>query len=313
MIPVEPQSLYAPVRHIVSAGGKRVRPILTALSSRIAQGTAGSETTSDPLSWLHSAVAIELLHTFTLVHDDIMDNAATRRNLPTAHVEFGMSSAILAGDVLIPLAIDALCRTRSSFLPQMVEEFAMGFRLVCDGQALDKEYETRDDISVQEYLHMIDLKTSKIIELAAVLGAYAGGGEHVESLRRFAHHAGLAFQINDDLLDLTAHEAAFGKLIGGDILEGKRTYLFVSAMSQYDTLASEDRELMDMIGRREASVTDILRARDLFERIGVLAAATAEAQNQTHLAQDTLLGSIPESSARNELWAFSESLLRRSS
>jgi geranylgeranyl diphosphate synthase, type II len=301
LVPCEPESLYIPVRKILGAGGKRVRPILSAFA-------AGINSTDD--SWLPAAAAVELLHTFTLVHDDIMDNAATRRGLPAVHVQFGTNAAILSGDVLIALAQESLSKMDSLFAARMIAEFAIGFRMVCEGQALDKEYETRENISIAEYLAMIDLKTAKVLELAAVLGALAGSEVYLEEIRSFAHHLGLAFQIGDDLLDLTATHAELGKTIGGDILEGKRTFLFVTAMEIYDQLAETDQALLDRIRNRAAKPDDVETARQLFDRIGVLSSAKRAKKDQTVQAKNAL-GAIPGGVARDRLDAFSDFLLER--
>jgi geranylgeranyl diphosphate synthase type II len=307
LVPLEPKSLYDPVRAILSAGGKRVRPMLTYFAA--AAASHGKPSAMD--HWVHAGVAVELLHTFTLVHDDIMDNASSRRGKPTVHVEYGSSAAILSGDVLIALAIESLGRGRYTCLPDMITEFSLGFKLVCEGQALDKDFELMSDISTDDYLHMIDLKTAKILELSAVLGAYAAGGEHVETLRNFAHHTGIAFQINDDLLDLTAEHAAFGKTIGGDILEGKRTWLYVRAMEQFTEAAPEDQALLQKIGDRKATERDIPLALNLFERMGVLSAATNAIAAATLRAQSAI-EVLPDSEARDGLHLFSEYLLERS-
>ncbi len=304
LVPAEPASLYDPVRHVIEAGGKRIRPILTSLTFAI--GSA------DKSAWLPVAAAVELLHTFTLVHDDIMDNADSRRGRPTTHVQFGSNAAILSGDVIIALALESLAKGGYSLIARMLEEFALGFRLVCDGQALDKDFELRSDIGPADYLHMIDLKTSKIIEMSAVLGVLASGdATHVETARAFALHSGLAFQILDDLLDLTADEASFGKTIGGDILEGKRTYLFVDAMSHYDEATPGEQALLTRIGARVAVKEDVELAREAFARLGVLNRASSAAREQTELAQRAL-NALPDSLATSRLRLFSNRLLGRS-
>jgi len=300
--PVHPAELYEPISYILSIGGKRMRPALLLMACDLFGGNI-----DDALS---PALAIEVFHNFTLMHDDIMDNAATRRGLPTVHVQFGTNAAILSGDVLIALAQESLSKMGSSFASRMIAEFANGFRMVCEGQALDKEYETRENISVAEYLAMIDLKTAKVLELAGVLGALSGTGEYLEEIRSLAHHLGLAFQIGDDLLDLTATHAELGKTIGGDILEGKRTFLFVTAMETYDQLTETDRALLDRIRNRAANPDDVGTARLLFDRIGVLSSAQRAKKDQTVLAKNAL-GAIPAGVARDRLDAFSDYLLER--
>jgi geranylgeranyl pyrophosphate synthase len=298
-IPADPLSLYAPVRSTLQASGKRVRPLLTALVSRL---------TADNEAWLPAAIAVELLHTFTLLHDDIMDNAETRRGKPTVHVTHGVNTAILSGDVIIALATEALAKADAH--GPLLAEFAIGFKAVCEGQALDKEFETRDDITVDEYLAMIDLKTAKVIELAAVLGDIMGGGQYIEQSRRFAHHLGLAFQIRDDVLDLTANQASFGKTIGGDILEGKRTILFALAAPQGSSFSSEEKNLFDRIKARATIKDDIALARTMFERIGALASAAKLAEEQTQKAKAEL-EALPPSQARQQLSDFADWLLGR--
>lgn len=302
LVPGAPISLYGPVRHLLGAGGKRVRPLLTYLTSAL--GTTGQ--------WKECGAAVELLHTFTLVHDDIMDNAATRRTLPTVHAKYGANAAILSGDVLIALANEALAAAQSDHTRLLQSEFAKGFRYVCEGQALDKDFETADAVAIEEYIDMIDLKTAKVMEMSAVMGAISGGAlEHIESVRRFAHHIGIAFQILDDLLDLTAVEADFGKTIGGDILEGKRTYLLVTAMEQRSTMSAADVALLDRILSRSALPNDIGSARHLFTNTGVIDRARTRIHEETNIAYSAL-ARLPEAQARIQLQKFAEMLLARS-
>jgi geranylgeranyl diphosphate synthase type II len=279
-IPAQPVALYNPVRASLAAGGKRARPRLTAIWS-------GSS--SSTLQWVPAGAAVELLHAFTLVHDDIMDHADLRRGQPTIHIAYGTNEAILAGDVMIALALEALARCEDA--SQMLPEFAIGFRGVCEGQALDKEFELRNDISVSDYLTMIELKTSRLFELSAALGAIAAGGTYLSQARLFARELGLAFQIQDDLLDLTG-TPSFGKTIGGDVVEGKRTILFVLAMQQYDKCSASERQLLDALRERKANASDVPAVRSLFEKIGVLQKASklaAEHANRaiTHISKVT--------------------------
>ena len=304
LIPVEPRTLYDPIREMIALGGKRVRPMLTVLAASL------GDNASDNSSSVMAGCAVELLHSFTLAHDDIMDNAATRRGQSTMHVTHGTNTAILSGDAMIALACEALVRTNSSSLQEMLREFSIGFRAVCEGQALDKEFETRDDITIDEYIEMIDLKTAKILELSAVLGALVNDGSYKEELRAFAHHLGIAFQIKDDLLDLTADHPQFGKTIGGDILEGKRTLLFVSAMERYSALSEADRTMMNRISKRNAVSTDIPEARELFKRMGILDAAASIAEQHTSEAVQNL-AHIPDSPEKQSLLDFAKYLLER--
>ena len=295
-IPPEPRSLYDPVRASIAYGGKRARPILTALSA----GPAAKES-----DWLSPAVAVELLHTFTLVHDDIMDNASIRRGKPAIHIAYGLNEAILSGDVIIALATE--CLTQSTEAKSMLAEFSIGFRGVCEGQALDKDFETRDDVTMPDYLTMIELKTSRIFELSAVLGAIAGGGAYREDLRRYARELGLAFQLQDDLLDLIG-SPDFGKTIGGDILEGKRTALFVLAMYRYKECSNEERDLLDRLREHRSTVEDVGPIRELFKRLGVLEEVSNMVSDHANRAVEQLF-IITDGEMREGLIEYSKQLL----
>ena len=204
---------------------------------------------------------------------------------PAIHVAFGLNEAILSGNVMVALAIECLAQHPRS--GAMLSEFSLGFRGVCEGQALDEDFENRDDVSMEDYLTMIGLKTSRIFELSAVLGAIAGGGAYKEELRRFARKLGLAFQLQDDLLDLTGY-GKFGKTIGGDILEGKRTALFVLAMDRYPECSSGERDLLDRLRERRATVEDVAPIRELFKRLGVLEIVAGMVSHQIDQAMEQL-------------------------
>ncbi len=300
LVPETPHSLYDPIRYALKSGGKHIRPVLTYFASL----------SNSKADWLPAACAVELLHDFTLVHDDIMDNAATRHGKPTIHEQYDVNTAILAGDVIIALAEESLTSGKYEFSDEMMSEFATGFRSVCEGQAFDKEFELRRDVTTEEYFRMIELKTAKMLELAAVLGAYTAGGENVEELRAFAHHAGVAFQVRDDLLDLTADEATFGKTIGGDILEGKRSYLFVTAMQSFDSVEPEDRDLLIRIQERKATTFDVHHAKKLFTEIGVIENTRKRIEEETMTARKNV-ENIRSAEVRRALLQFSEYLLGR--
>ena len=300
LIPDSPKSLYDPIRYAMESGGKRLRPVLAYLTSL-------ADRQSD---WLPAACAVELLHSFTLVHDDIMDNADSRRGKPTLHKKYDVSTAILAGDTIIALAEESLSSGHYEFAEEMFAEFAFGFRSVCEGQAYDKEFEVRSDVTMEDYLRMIDLKSAKMLELAAVLGSYSAGGSDVEAVREFANHTGIAFQIRDDLLDITADQAAFGKTIGGDILEGKRTFLFVTAAQMFDSLPEEGQELIIKIGARKAEAGDIIKVKKLFTEHDIIRQAEDRIEGETIIARSSL-DEIRSEEVKQGLLEFSEYLLGR--
>lgn len=297
LVPDSPASLYAPIRAAITNGGKRIRPLLTAFCGNFPQ----EET------WLPPAAAIELLHTFTLVHDDIMDNAVTRRGRPAIHIAYGMNEAILAGDTLVALAMRALAGAPRA--GELLGTFAEGFQAVCEGQALDKEFEEKDNVSMEEYLTMIELKTARIFECAAALGAISAGGANLDACREFAREIGIAFQLQDDLLDLTAGES-FGKAIGGDILEGKRTILFVLGMTHTGTISDAQRALFERLRAHTTTESDIALARIAFEQMGILAETAQLAEHHSKLAEEQL-AKIPNVAQRERLHAFSQQLLGR--
>lgn len=299
-LPDMPDSLYEPLRYLHKAGGKRLRPLLTFLSSR----------STPDANWLPAACAVECLHTFTLIHDDIMDNAPTRRGHKTLHKKYDIGTAILAGDVLIAIGSETLARGNYESLRAMLGEFSHAFRLVCEGQALDKEFENAESVTIEAYFRMIDLKSAKMIELAAVLGSYAAGGKYIEELRTFAHHIGLAFQVRDDLLDLTADERAFGKTKGGDIIEGKRSYLVVKAMDMYTDLNDSEQILLRKVQGGAARQSDIAKVEKMLRERGILAAAEGDIIRLTTEGKNAI-ASLPEGEFKNGLLLFSDHLLGR--
>ncbi|MEG2613266.1 MAG: polyprenyl synthetase family protein [Alistipes sp.] len=232
--PTEPEKLYAPISYSLAGGGKRLRPMLLMLSCGIF--------TDDTASAMPAAAAVEVFHNFTLLHDDIMDNAAVRRGKPSVHAKWGGNVAILSGDAMLISAYRLLGEASPQLLPRILVTFndmAIG---VCEGQQYDMDFEQRRKVSVVEYMHMIELKTSVLLAGAVSIGAILGGAndEDCRTLYRFAIELGLAFQLQDDMLDSYGDER-LGKAIGGDILEGKKTYLMITAMSR---ATEEDRNVL---------------------------------------------------------------------
>jgi geranylgeranyl diphosphate synthase type II len=296
-----PAVVYDPIRHILSAGGKRVRPVLTMLACEAVGGRAAEA--------LDAAAAIEMLHTFTLVHDDVMDHAAVRRGKPTIHTKWDENAAILAGDALAALAYRAILRTENR-LTEVLGAFNDAFITVCDGQGFDKEFELRTDITVDRYLLMIRKKTARMISASAEIGALIGGGtpHEVRALRSFGEHLGTAFQIQDDLLDIEGTPEEFGKAIGGDVKEGKRTYLLVRALEL--TGGADRRFLSSLAPGANVTQADIRRVRAIYHRAGVLDDARNAMERITIRAQRSLLG-LKATPARSTLMWISAQLLKR--
>lgn len=239
-LPDEPEQLYQPIRYALGEGGKRMRPTLLLLAYNIFDDNLAPA--------LDAAAAIEIFHNFTLLHDDIMDNAAVRRGRPSVYAKWGENVAILSGDAMIINAYSHLQRVPAQALPRVLEAFDTMAAQVCEGQQYDMDFERRDKVSVVDYMHMIELKTSALLAGATTIGAMLAGAsdEDLKRLYRFAIELGLAFQLQDDLLDSYGDER-LGKKIGGDILEGKQTYLMVTAMSNAD---EEQREVLRKTARR---------------------------------------------------------------
>jgi len=273
----EPAGLYDPIRYVLRSGGKRLRPILLLASSRI----FGAEDEDA----LPAALAVEVFHNFSLVHDDIMDHADERRGRPAVHVKWDESTAILCGDFLLGLSYDLLARSGGSAKAStLVSRFQKMVALLCEGQALDKEFETRDDVSVYEYLHMVDCKTGALLEASLELGSMIGGAgaDETSTMAEIGHNAGRAFQIKDDLLDLTADDERWGKTIGGDLNEGKKTYLLLRAIERN---SGPNREWFLRIVRDGGlAVEKVGEARERMRRSGVLEEARTEVLRYSRLA-----------------------------
>ena len=213
-----PYTLFDPLNYIMSGGGKRVRPILVLLSCEAFGGNMDNA--------IDAAIAVEILHNFTLVHDDIMDNASTRRGKETIHKKWDVNAAILVGDELIGLSYRSLLRSKTSNITGVLKAFTDGVIEVCEGQALDKEFELSADVSIDDYKIMIRKKTAELLRTSSVMGAIIGNADKtgIDSISSYSENIGLAFQIQDDLLDVIADEGEFGKKIGGDILERKKPF-----------------------------------------------------------------------------------------
>lgn len=300
----EPETMYTPARYVLEGGGKRIRPVLVMLACEAVGGSADDA--------LDAGVAVEILHNFTLVHDDIMDNADQRRGRQTVHTKWDANIAILVGDELIGIAYKCLLRTMRGDLRDIISVFTDGMIEVCEGQSYDKEFESREAVSEDEYLMMIAKKTGRLVSMSAELGAIIGGATDGQrrALVSYAEHIGRAFQIQDDLLDVVADEKEFGKSIGGDILEGKKTYLLVRALSQAQ---GGDLDLLTQVVRREVRDASIVpRVRDIYARIGVL----DEAREQIRIHTDDAihaLEALPVGDSRDMLVWFAEMLLARNS
>jgi geranylgeranyl pyrophosphate synthase len=257
----------------------------------------------------NAALAVELLHTFTLVHDDIMDRDDLRRGLPTVHKKWDESTAILAGDGLVTLAFKTLMADEHPDLLRVLRRFAGGLLILCEGQALDKAFEVRSDVTMDDYLDMIRRKTATLLEMACEAGAVLGNGrpKAVNALAGFGHALGMAFQIQDDLLDILSDEAVSGKPTGSDITAKKKTCLSIHFREHASV---KDKEAFDGFWGRPLTGQDIVRVRELFGRSGSIGFAE-EAVSRWIGECLRRLGELDSSEAQNRLEAITHALLNR--
>jgi geranylgeranyl diphosphate synthase, type II len=227
--PTEPSGLYDPARYILSAGGKRIRPCLTLMSANLFTPT--------PEHHIPVALAMEVFHNFTLVHDDIMDNAPVRRGMPTVHEKWNIHTGILSGDVMMIQAYRLICQDATPQLAAILNMFNNTAMQVCEGQQSDMDFELRNDVSLNEYLQMITYKTSVLLGCSLYCGAMAAGANEIDAMLLYNTGValGVSFQIQDDVLDAYGDEATFGKKPGGDIVQNKKTYLYLKALELAET------------------------------------------------------------------------------
>ena len=231
-VPSEPEQLYSPIEYTIENGGKRMRPLLVLLGCKVFSESIDQA--------VHPALAIELFHNFTLVHDDIMDNAPIRRGQPTVHKKWNDNVAILSGDALFIKSYQELIKTRHEVLAPVLDIFNRTALEICEGQQLDMEFEKRQHVSISEYIHMITNKTAVLLGCSLQVGALIGGASPTQAqlLYDFGLNAGIAFQLQDDILDVFGESQKVGKQKGGDILANKKTFLLLKAME----LASSEQQ-----------------------------------------------------------------------
>src|SRR4051812_31066957 len=237
--PDEPASLYEPGSYFLSIGGKRIRPVLCLMGNELFD-------TITPDAW-HVATAIELFHNFTLIHDDMMDKAPLRRGLPTVHTKYGDSTALLAGDVMLIVAYEYLNKISPVYLHRIIGIFNQTAKQVCEGQQLDMDFEKQDNVQPDDYMHMIELKTSVLLAASLEMGAILGGASagNCNHMYEFGKNLGIAFQIQDDYLDAFGDPEKFGKDVGGDIRQNKKTFLLLHALQ--NATAEQQTELKQLM------------------------------------------------------------------
>lgn len=306
-IPDTSENLYDPIRYIMSMGGKRVRPLLCLLTCAVARGKVYKA--------FHAAMTVEYFHNFTLMHDDIMDNADLRRGKPTVHKRYNINSAILSGDALLVMAYDSLSRTPNTCRDKLTALFNRTAEQVCRGQQMDIDFEATNLVSIEQYIEMITLKTAVLIACSIQMGAIISGISEQDciSLYRFGENLGIAFQLQDDFLDIYGTETSFGKKKGGDILNNKKTHLLLHALEHAQP---QDREiLLQWLAQNtdnDADATAKIEAiTAIFDRTGAPEALQHTMQEYYNKALQNLSDVQLPDIRKNVLAELAESLMNR--
>lgn len=300
----EPRQLYDPIKYILSLGGKRLRPVLTLMVCDFF-GT-------DFKKSMHAALAVELFHNFSLIHDDIMDNAPLRRGEKTVHEKWDVNTAILSGDAMLILAY----RFFENYEPKMFQELAKLFSetalQVCEGQQHDMDFETRDDVTLVEYIKMIDHKTAVLVGAAMKMGAIVAEASEndKDSIYQFGRNLGIAFQLQDDYLDVFGNPETFGKQMGGDIISNKKTFLYLMAIGQGSLLQAEELEHLYSITPKDP-MDKISTVKEIFLLSGAAEATRGEIEKYSNHAF-SLLETINISEEKKKmLRQFGNDLMQR--
>ncbi len=302
----EPRNLYEPVDYILNLGGKRLRPVLTLIASELF-GTDYQEA-------LPAAMAVEVFHNFSLVHDDIMDDAPLRRGKPTVHEKWDVNTGILSGDVMLINSYEYL----EGYEPEVLKELFLVFNTtsveVCEGQQYDVDFETRTNVTIEEYLKMIEYKTSVLIGAALKMGAIIAGAStrNKDLIYEFGRNLGIAFQLQDDYLDAFGNPETFGKQVGGDIIENKKTFLYLKAL-ELSTTEDRDRLLELFSGQTHEAIQKIADVKSIFRKTGADTAIKKAIQEFTQEAFNSLSKIEAPEDGKALLRQMGNNLMERSS
>ena len=300
----EPKNLYEPIQYILGLGGKKIRPVLTLMSAEIFD--------ADYSKALPAALAVEVFHNFSLVHDDIMDDAPLRRGNVTVHEKWNINTGILSGDAMLILAYQYFEQYEPVVFRELAKLFSKTALEVCEGQQWDVDFETRSDVTIPEYLKMIEYKTAVLVAAAMKMGAIVAetSAENGELIYDFGLNLGLAFQLQDDYLDAFGNPATFGKQIGGDIIENKKTYLYLKAIEFAS--AEEKAKLLQLFSvSLEENESKIEEVKTIFNTTGASSATQQAIQEYTLKAFATLDKMDISSDKKAMLQSFGENLMNR--
>ena len=300
----QPEGLYAPIKYVLSLGGKRIRPILMLMAYNLYHEEVDAI--------LPNAIALETYHNFTLLHDDLMDRADMRRGNMTVHKKWDDNTAILSGDAMLIMAYKLFTETENPYLSKAVKTFNAATLGVCDGQQYDVEFESRNDVKEEEYMEMIRLKTSLLLACALKIGGELAGAseEDADNLYQFGEKMGLAFQLQDDLLDVYGDPAVFGKQIGGDILCNKKTFMLINAYNLANP--SQKAQLKEWIEKTDFVPSEKIQAvTAIYDAVGIKAICQEKIEQLFTQSLDCLAKVKIEDSKKSELKAFADKLLKR--
>ncbi len=307
----EPKGLYEPIEYALASGGKRLRPTLTILAAEtiINGGLLNGGVIDDVIP---AALALEVFHNFTLLHDDVMDKASVRRGRETVHVKWDENTAILSGDQMLIEAYKLIAKVPSDKVRRTLEMFNEMATGVCEGQQYDVDFEHASHVTIEDYMMMIEKKTSVLLAYAMKIGGYIAGANESqqEALYQYGLHIGLAFQIQDDILDVYGDPKTFGKAIGGDICANKKTFLLLTALGTAD--AESRAELLQWMMATDRDEEKIAAVTKIFTRLGVREASEAVMEEQTALAL-AQLDKLPQNDATETLRELAERLATRKS
>ncbi|MEM7185670.1 MAG: polyprenyl synthetase family protein [Bacteroidota bacterium] len=277
----EPVQLYEPVKYILSLGGKRLRPVLTLLTCDFF-GT-------DFRRAMDAALALELFHNFSLIHDDIMDNAPLRRGKETVHEKWDVNTGILSGDAMLILAYQLFEGYEPPMFRSLAKLFSKTAIEVCEGQQYDVDFELRDDVTLAEYIQMIDFKTAVLVGAAMKMGAIVAGASEScqEEIYQFGRNLGIAFQLQDDYLDAFGDPKTFGKQVGGDIIANKKTFLYLTALEKSDPKDAASLQHLYSVHPSDAS-EKVATVKQIFQQSGAAQATVEEIESYTNLAMEVL-------------------------
>lgn len=301
----EPESLYRPIEYMISVGGKRIRPSFCLTVFNLFSNNVGNNI-------IYPAIALEIFHEFTLIHDDIMDKSDTRRNQPTVVKKWGINNAILSGDVMLILACKYISFCNSEVMPEAMRLFTETAVKVCEGQQLDMDFEEKPFITMADYISMIGLKTGVLIACSAEMGALIAGvsGEVRKAIHQFGYQLGLAFQIADDYLDTFGDQQIFGKKIGGDIINNKKTWLQVECIRRAE---GADKERLTSILEMGEDMSDekIAAMQQLYIDLGIRDDARDAILEYHNRAFEAISGIGLTEAQTRQLHQFAEQLIYR--